>query len=131
MLVWFGVWQHNRVEIIANEGDRTTPSWVSLSNRGTFFLDSSFDLRLSERFIGTAALLQVNIDAACIKPVEQVLADAKLDKSQVHEVILVGGSTRIPKIQQMLEEFFDGKQLNKSIHPDEAVAYGMIPHGSF
>jgi len=47
-----------------------------------------------------------------------------MSKSKVHEVVLVGGSTRIPKIQQMLSEFFDGKALNKSIHPDEAVAFG-------
>lgn len=54
----------------------------------------------------------------------QVLRDAKVDKSSVDEVILVGGSTRIPKIQEMLSQFFNGKKLNKSIHPDEAVAYG-------
>jgi len=60
----------------------------------------------------------------CISPVEQVLRDSKLDKKQIHEVVLVGGSTRIPKVQQMLQEFFNGKELNKSINPDEAVAYG-------
>ena len=54
----------------------------------------------------------------------QVLKDAKIGKSNVHEVVLVGGSTRIPKIQEMLTEFFSGKELNKSINPDEAVAYG-------
>jgi len=47
-----------------------------------------------------------------------------MDKSQIHEIILVGGSTRIPKIQQILQGFFNGKKLNKSINPDEAVAYG-------
>jgi hypothetical protein len=47
-----------------------------------------------------------------------------MDKSQIHEIILVGGSTRIPKIQQILQGFFNGKELNKSINPDEAVAYG-------
>lgn len=61
---------------------------------------------------------------SCLKPVEKALRDAKLQKNQIHEVVLVGGSTRIPKVQQLLEEFFDGKQLNKSINPDEAVAYG-------
>jgi heat shock protein 1/8 len=59
-----------------------------------------------------------------LKPVEKALKDAKLDKSQINEVVLVGGSTRIPKIQKILEEFFNGKELNKSINPDEAVAYG-------
>ncbi len=57
-------------------------------------------------------------------PVEKALRDAKLDKSQIHEVVLVGGSTRIPKIQKMLSDFMNGKELNKSINPDEAVAYG-------
>ena len=61
---------------------------------------------------------------SCLVPVEKALKDAKLTKKQIHEVVLVGGSTRIPKVQQLLEEFFDGKQLNKSINPDEAVAYG-------
>ena len=61
---------------------------------------------------------------SCLEPVEKALRDAKLQKNQIHETVLVGGSTRIPKVQQLLEEFFDGKQLNKSINPDEAVAYG-------
>lgn len=59
-----------------------------------------------------------------IDPVERVLRDAKIDKSQVDEIILVGGSTRIPKIQQLLSEYFHGKELNKSVNPDEAVAIG-------
>uniref|UniRef100_A0A7S0UIQ1 Heat shock protein 70 n=1 Tax=Polytomella parva TaxID=51329 RepID=A0A7S0UIQ1_9CHLO len=57
-------------------------------------------------------------------PVEKCLRDSKLDKGQVHEVVLVGGSTRIPKVQQLLQDFFNGKELNRSINPDEAVAYG-------
>merc|ERR1712107_450375 len=57
-------------------------------------------------------------------PVEKALRDAKLDKSSVHDIVLVGGSTRIPKIQKLLQDFFNGKELNKSINPDEAVAYG-------
>ena len=60
----------------------------------------------------------------CIDPVEQVLQDAKMSKSEVHDIVLVGGSTRIPKVQEMLSNFFGGKQLCKSINPDEAVAYG-------
>ncbi|RUS82523.1 hypothetical protein EGW08_009737 [Elysia chlorotica] len=59
-----------------------------------------------------------------IQPVESALRDAKLDKSKIHEVVLVGGSTRIPKVQKLLTDFFNGKELNKSINPDEAVAYG-------
>ncbi|CAK9168879.1 unnamed protein product [Ilex paraguariensis] len=60
----------------------------------------------------------------CMEPVEKVLRDAKIDRRQVHEVVLVGGSTRISKIQQLLQHFFNGKELCKSINPDEAVAYG-------
>jgi heat shock protein 1/8 len=60
----------------------------------------------------------------CMPPVEMVLKDASCGKGQVHEVVLVGGSTRIPKVQSMLSDFFNGKVLNKSINPDEAVAYG-------
>uniref|UniRef100_A0A1B6KRC2 Uncharacterized protein n=3 Tax=Cicadellinae TaxID=33370 RepID=A0A1B6KRC2_9HEMI len=59
-----------------------------------------------------------------LQPVEKALNDAKMDKSSIHDVVLVGGSTRIPKIQSLLQNFFSGKQLNLSINPDEAVAYG-------
>merc|ERR1712036_191192 len=59
-----------------------------------------------------------------LEPVEKSLRDAKLDKTQIHELVLVGGSTRIPKIQRLLTDHFNGKELNKSINPDEAVAYG-------
>lgn len=59
-----------------------------------------------------------------LDPVEKALRDAKLDKSQINEVVLVGGSTRVPKIQQLLSDFFNGKELNKGVNPDEAVAYG-------
>jgi len=59
-----------------------------------------------------------------LEPVEKAMRDAKLDKSSIHDIVLVGGSTRIPKIQKLLQDFFNGKELNKSINPDEAVAYG-------
>ena len=59
-----------------------------------------------------------------IAPLEQVLRDAQMSKSQVHEVVMVGGSTRIPKIRELVSAFFNGKKLNDSVHPDEAVAYG-------
>jgi len=59
-----------------------------------------------------------------LEPVEKAMRDSKLDKSSIHDVVLVGGSTRIPKVQKLLSEFFNGKELNKSINPDEAVAYG-------
>lgn len=59
-----------------------------------------------------------------LQPVQKALADAKMDKGQIHDVVLVGGSTRIPKVQSLLQNFFCGKSLNLSINPDEAVAYG-------
>jgi len=61
---------------------------------------------------------------ATLEPVEKALRDAKMDKSMIHDVVLVGGSTRVPKIQKLLQDFMNGKELNKSINPDEAVAYG-------
>ena len=59
-----------------------------------------------------------------LDPVEKVLRDSKIDKSNVHEIVLVGGSTRIPRIIKLVSDFFNGKEPNKSINPDEAVAYG-------
>ncbi|CEG77416.1 Putative FAFR114Wp [Rhizopus microsporus] len=68
--------------------------------------------------------LNQDLFRSTMEPVEKVLRDAKIDKSQVHDIVLVGGSTRIPKIQKMVSDFFNGKEPNKSINPDEAVAYG-------
>ena len=59
-----------------------------------------------------------------MEPVEKAIRDAKMDKAQIQDIVLVGGSTRIPKVQKLLQDFFNGKELNKSINPDEAVAYG-------
>ena len=68
--------------------------------------------------------LCMDLFRSCMDPVEKVLRDSKMDKGQIHEVVLVGGSTRIPKVQSLLQDFFNGKELCKSINPDEAVAYG-------
>ncbi|CAG8578490.1 6287_t:CDS:2 [Funneliformis caledonium] len=62
--------------------------------------------------------------SSTLEPVRKVLKDAKMEKKDINEIVLVGGSTRIPKIMSLLQDFFDGKELNKSINPDEAVAYG-------
>jgi len=67
--------------------------------------------------------LNMDLFRKCIPPVDQVLKDSGLSKSQIHEVVLVGGSTRIPKVQEMVKEYF-GKEPNKSVNPDEAVAFG-------
>jgi heat shock protein 1/8 len=70
------------------------------------------------------AELNMSLFKKSIELVEKCLADANMDKRGVHDVVLTGGSSRIPRVQQLLQDFFDGKQLNKSINPDEAVAYG-------
>ena len=63
-------------------------------------------------------------------PVKKAMEDAGLQKSQIDEIVLVGGSTRIPKVQQLLKDYFDGKEPNKGVNPDEAVAYGAAVQGS-
>jgi len=68
--------------------------------------------------------LNQDLFRGCLDPVEKVLKDGKISKGQVHDVVLVGGSTRIPKVQELLSQCFNGKELNRSINPDEAVAYG-------
>lgn len=68
--------------------------------------------------------LCMDLFRSTLEPVERALNDAKMSKSQIHDVVLVGGSTRIPKIQKLLRDFFNGKELSMSINPDEAVAYG-------
>jgi len=81
--------------------------------------------------ISRAKFEELNIDLfqKTLVPVTQVLKDAKVSKTDVDQVILVGGSTRIPKVQQMLTDYFNGKTLNMSINPDEAVAYGAAVQG--
>ena len=66
----------------------------------------------------------------CMGPVEQVIKDSKMSKAQIHDIVLVGGSSRIPRVQQLLRDFFNGKELCQSINPDEAVAYGAAVQGA-
>lgn len=89
-------------------------------------IDSLFDGEDFNAQITRARFEDLNAKAfnGTIEPVQQVLKDASLDKSKVDEIVLVGGSTRIPRIQKLLSDFFDGKKLEKSINPDEAVAFG-------
>ncbi|XP_061338336.1 heat shock cognate 70 kDa protein-like [Gastrolobium bilobum] len=68
--------------------------------------------------------LNMDLFTKCMETVDRCLVDSKMEKSNIHEVVLVGGSSRIPKVQQLLQDFFKGKDLCKSINPDEAVAYG-------
>ncbi|KAL2125145.1 hypothetical protein VTJ04DRAFT_1510 [Mycothermus thermophilus] len=99
---------------------------LSSGAQTTIEIDSLFDGEDFNMQITRARFEDLNAKAfqGTLEPVAQVLKDAGLEKSQVDEIVLVGGSTRIPRIQKLLSEFFDGKKLEKSINPDEAVAYG-------
>ena len=89
-------------------------------------IDGFFDGIDFTTSMSRATFENINADLfrKAMDPVEQVLRDAKMSKAQIDEIVLVGGSTRIPKIQQLLSEFFNGKTLNKEVNPDEAVAFG-------
>jgi L1 cell adhesion molecule like protein len=99
---------------------------LSASTQATLEVDSLF-----EGIDYTSTMTRARFEELCgdlfrktFEPVEQVIKDSGMSKSQIHEVVLVGGSTRIPRIQNQLTDYFNGKALNKSINPDEAVAYG-------
>merc|ERR1711868_138465 len=99
---------------------------LSSSTQANIEIDSLFEGIDFYTSITRARFEELNVEEfrMTLNPVKSALHDAKLSKEQVHEVVMVGGSTRIPKIQNLLKDFFDGKELNKSINPDEAVAYG-------
>ncbi|CAB1108823.1 HSP70 [Ectocarpus sp. CCAP 1310/34] len=99
---------------------------LSSSTQAHIEIDSLFEGIDFNSTITRARFEDMNQDyfQKCLSPVEKVVKDAKMSKGQIHEVVLVGGSTRIPKVQQMLSAFFNGKEPCKSINPDEAVAYG-------
>nr|ADM15722.1 heat shock protein 70 [Clarias macrocephalus] len=99
---------------------------LSSSTQASIEIDSLYEGVDFYTSITRARFEELNADLfrGTLDPVEKSLRDAKLDKSQIHDIVLVGGSTRIPKIQKLLQDFFNGKELNKSINPDEAVAYG-------
>merc|ERR1711963_1355003 len=185
-----GVFQHGKVEIIANDqGNRTTPSYVAFTDTARLIGDGAknqvamnpantiFDAKrlIGRNFTDTtvqsdmkhwpfkvvnaggkpkleveykseersftpeeiSSITRARFEELCsdlfkgtLEPVEKALRDAKLDKSKIDDIVLVGGSTRIPKIQKLLQDFFHGKELNKSINPDEAVAYGAAVQGA-
>merc|ERR1712084_146867 len=99
---------------------------LSSSTQAHIEIDSLFDGIDFNSTITRARFEDLCMDyfKKCMEPCEKVLRDAKISKNQVHEVVLVGGSTRIPKIQSLLSDFFNGKEPCKNINPDEAVAYG-------
>jgi len=99
---------------------------LSSSTQTSIEIDSLYEGIDFFSSITRARFEELNMDLfrSTMEPVEKVLRDAKMSKNQVHDVVLVGGSTRIPKVVQLLSDFFNGKEPSKSINPDEAVAYG-------
>jgi len=99
---------------------------LSSVTQTTVEVDSLFQGTDFSSAISRARFEEINAQTfrSTLDPVDKVLKDAKIDKSKVEDIVLVGGSTRIPKIQSLVSDFFGGRQLNKSINPDEAVAYG-------
>ncbi|KAI9024742.1 78 kDa glucose-regulated protein precursor [Hyaloraphidium curvatum] len=94
-------------------------------------IESFFDGEDFSETLTRAKFEELNLDLfkRTIKPVEQVMKDSGVGKHEIHDVVLVGGSTRIPKVVQLLEDFFNGKKASKGINPDEAVAYGAAVQG--
>ena len=99
---------------------------LSSSTQASIEIDSLFEGTDFYTSMTRARFEELNADMfrSTMEPVEKALRDAKISKAQIHEIVLVGGSTRIPKVQKLLQDLFNGKELNKSINPDEAVAYG-------
>ncbi|XP_017861028.1 PREDICTED: heat shock 70 kDa protein cognate 1 [Drosophila arizonae] len=99
---------------------------LSSSTQANIEIDSLFEGIDFYTSLTRARFEELNGDLfrSTMEPVAKALRDAKMDKGQIHDIVLVGGSTRIPKVQRLLQDFFNGKELNKSINPDEAVAYG-------
>ncbi|ORY74330.1 heat shock protein 70 family [Leucosporidium creatinivorum] len=94
-------------------------------------IESFFEGQDLSETLTRAKFEELNLDLfrKTMKPVEQVLKDANFKKEQVDDIVLVGGSTRIPKVQELLKEYFNGKEPTKGINPDEAVAYGAAVQG--
>lgn len=94
-------------------------------------IEALFDGKDLSETLTRAKFEELNMDyfKRSLKPVEKALNDAKLKKTDINEIVLVGGSTRIPKVQELLKDYFDGKAPSKGVNPDEAVAYGAAVQG--
>lgn len=105
---------------------------LSSSSQAFIEIDSLYEGVDFNSTMSRAKFEQINMPLfqKCMKSVEQVLMDSKISKSEIEEIVLVGGTTRIPKMQSLLSDFFGGKQLCNSINPDEAVAYGATIQAS-
>jgi L1 cell adhesion molecule like protein len=124
----------NKLDISKNKRAQRRLRTACEKAKRTLSSSSTANIEIDSLFEGTdfnTTITRAKFENLCedlfrktMTPVEHVLKDAKLSKNQIDEIVLVGGSTRIPKIQEMLSEFFNGKELCKSINPDECVAYG-------
>merc|ERR1719220_127810 len=104
---------------------------LSSAHQAKIEIESFFDGEDFSETLTRAKFEELNMDLfrSCMDPVKKVLEDADLTKKEVDEIVLVGGSTRIPKVQQLVKEFFNGKEPSRGINPDEAVAYGAAVQG--
>merc|ERR1711948_99039 len=104
---------------------------LSSTHQGRVEIEALFDGVDFSETLTRARFEEINNDLFknTLGPVKQVMEDSGLKKTQIDEIVLVGGSTRIPKVQQLIKDFFNGKEPNKGINPDEAVAYGAAVQG--
>jgi chaperone protein DnaK len=104
---------------------------LSSTHQTRIEIESFFDGEDFSETLTRARFEELNMDLfrSCLKPLQKVLEDADLKKNEIDEIVLVGGSTRIPKVQQLVKEFFNGKEPSRGINPDEAVAYGAAVQG--
>lgn len=116
---------HRAVQKLRREVEKAKRT-LSTEHSTTIEIDSFFEGKDFSEPLTRARFEELNSDLfrSTLKPVEKVMQDSGLSKSDIHDIVLVGGSTRIPKIQQLVKEFFDGKEPSRGINPDEAVAYG-------
>lgn len=116
---------HRAVQKLRREVEKAKRT-LSTAHQARIEIESFFEGDDFSETLTRAKFEELNMDLfrSTMKPVQKVLEDADLQKKEIHEIVLVGGSTRIPKIQQLVKEFFNGKEPSRGINPDEAVAYG-------
>lgn len=118
---------HRAVQKLRREVEKAKRA-LSVQHQVRVEVESLFDGEDFSETLTRAKFEELNMDLfrGTLKPVQKVLEDADLKKEDIHEIVLVGGSTRIPKVQQLLKEFFNGKEPSRGVNPDEAVAYGRL-----
>ncbi|CAJ0563710.1 unnamed protein product, partial [Mesorhabditis spiculigera] len=121
---------HRAVQKLRREVEKAKRA-LSTQHQVKVEVEAMFDGEDFSETLTRAKFEELNMDLfrATLKPVQKVLEDSDLKKTDVHEIVLVGGSTRIPKVQQLIKEFFNGKEPSRGINPDEAVAYGAAVQG--